>query len=129
MKKWTLGGGFIATPTLAAAPATSQIDLATTFGSLVFVIAFIVFLAWLLKRMRLPSMHGREGLQIIRQLPVGTKERLMIVEAGEEQFLVGVTSQNISMLAKLDKPLDTESSGQAPFANQLSQLLKKNENK
>ncbi len=109
--------------------SASQLDLAATFGSLVFVIVFILFLAWLLKRMRLPSMTGRDGLKIVRQLPVGTKERLMIVQAGEEQFLIGITAQSINMLSRLDKPIEDEESAPIPFASQLSQLLKKDETK
>ncbi|UUM29836.1 flagellar biosynthetic protein FliO [Vibrio japonicus] len=115
----------------AAAPG-SQLDWATTFGSLLFVVAFILFLAWLLKRMRFPSLVNQQGLSVVRQIPVGTKERIMIVQAGEEQFLVGVTSQSIQLISKLDKPLSQEelnksSLSQSPFANQLTQLLKKND--
>ncbi|WP_159653603.1 flagellar biosynthetic protein FliO [Vibrio atypicus] len=116
---------------LAATPGR-QLDLATTFGSLLFVIAFILFLAWLLKRMRIPSLGNQQGLSVVRQIAVGSRERIMIVQAGEEQFLVGVTAQSIQLISKLDKPLSQEELNKAglatsPFANQLSQLLKKND--
>ncbi|MDN3683659.1 flagellar biosynthetic protein FliO [Vibrio sinaloensis] len=116
--------------TLAATPG-GQLDWATTFGSLLFVIAFILFfLAWLLKRMRVPAMVNQQGLSVLRQIPVGTRERIMIVQAGEEQFLVGVTPQSIQLISKLDKPLSQEELNKpgfatSPFANQLSQLIKK----
>ncbi|MGY3570363.1 flagellar biosynthetic protein FliO [Vibrio sp. SCSIO 43135] len=110
---------------LAANPA-SQLDLATTLGSLLFVIAFILFLAWLLKRMRVPTLMNQKGLSVVRQLPVGTKERIMIVQAGEEQFLVGVTAQSIQLISKLDNPISQEDAETVPFSNQLAQLLKKN---
>ncbi|WP_438878575.1 flagellar biosynthetic protein FliO, partial [Bacillus cereus group sp. Bce005] len=83
-------------------------DIATTLGSLLFVLGFILFLAWLLKRMKVPVFGQQKGFQIIRQLPVGTKERIMIVQAGEEQFLIGVTSHSIQLIAKLDSPLTQE---------------------
>lgn len=111
---------------LAAEPG-SQLDLATTFGSLLFVIIFILFLAWVLKRMRVPSLVNQKGLSVVRQVAVGTKERMMIVQAGEEQFLVGVTAQSIQLISKLEKPLTQEELESRPFAGQLSQLLKKNE--
>ena len=114
-------------PTAVMAEPASQLDLATTLGSLLFVIAFILFLAWLLKRMRVPTMMNQKGLKVVRQIPVGTKERIMVVEAGEEQFLVGVTSQSIQLISKLEKPLTQEELQPAPFSNQLAQLLKKNE--
>ena len=115
------------TPTAMAATPGSQLDWATTFGSLLFVIAFILFLAWLLKRMRVPSLVNQKGLAVVRQIAVGNRERIMIVQAGEEQFLVGVTAQSIQLISKLDKPLSQEEMAASPFANQLTQLLKKND--
>lgn len=112
--------------TLAAAP---DLDLATTFGSLILVIGFILFLAWLLKRMQVPAMTNQQGLSIIRQIPVGTKERIAIVQAGEEQFLVGITSQSIQLISKLEEPLSKEMLEKSTFSNQLSQLMKKDANK
>ncbi|WP_282177751.1 flagellar biosynthetic protein FliO [Vibrio nereis] len=119
-------------PSVLAATPGSQLDLAATLGSLLFVIAFILFLAWLLKRMKFPALANQQGLSVIRQIPVGTKERIMIVQAGEEQFLVGVTAQSIQLISKLDKPLSQEELNKSslvssPFANQLTQLLKKND--
>lgn len=109
------------------AAGTSNIDLAATLGSLVFVIALILFFAWLLKRMRVPGVVGGSGsaMSIVKQLPVGTKERIAVVQVGEEQFLIGITSQNINMLSKLEKPLEISESKLAPFSAQLSQLMKK----
>ncbi|WP_394251815.1 flagellar biosynthetic protein FliO [Vibrio profundi] len=113
----------VLTPTAFAADAAT-LDLATTFGSLLLVIAFILFIAWLLKRMQVPSMVNQQGLSVVRQIPVGTKERIAIVQAGEEQFLVGITPQSIQLLSKLDKPLSQEALEKTSFSSQLTQLLK-----
>ncbi|EGR0772974.1 flagellar biosynthetic protein FliO [Vibrio cholerae] len=115
----------IPVPGLAA--TSSQLDLATTLGSLLFVIALILLLAWLLKRMRVPAFGQQKGLSIIKQLPVGTRERVMIIQVGEEQYLIGVTTQSIQLLAKLDNPLIQEELSATAFSNQLMQLLKKHE--
>ncbi|MDG2855508.1 flagellar biosynthetic protein FliO, partial [Vibrio parahaemolyticus] len=64
---------------------------------------------------------------IVSQLPVGTKERIAVVQVGEEQFLVGITSQSIQTLAKLDKPLKEEELATNAFATQFSQLIKKHD--
>ncbi|MCS0352386.1 flagellar biosynthetic protein FliO [Vibrio ordalii] len=121
--------GLLLCSSQAMAAPNDQLDLATTFGSLLFVIALILFLAWVLKRMRVPTFGNQKGLSIVRQLPVGTKERIVIVQAGEEQFLVGVTSQSVQLIAKLDAPLKQEEAEVSPFAGQLTQLLKKNDKK
>ncbi|PFG55653.1 flagellar protein FliO/FliZ [Vibrio sp. ES.051] len=111
----------------AFAAAPSNLDLATTLGSLVLVIGVILLLAWLLKRMQGPTMGQQRGLRIVSQLPVGTKERIAVVQVGEEQFLIGITSQSIQALAKLDKPLKEQELATNAFANQFSQLIKKHE--
>ncbi|MGF1739654.1 flagellar biosynthetic protein FliO [Vibrio profundum] len=115
-------------PTLAYAATDKQLDLATTFGSLLLVIALILFLAWLLKRMKVPTLTNQKGLCVVRQLQVGQKERIMIIQAGDEQLLVGVTSQSIQLISKLDKPLTQEELESRSFATQLSQLFNKNDN-
>lgn len=111
----------------AAAPA-AEIDIATTLAALMLVVMLILFLAWLLKRMKLPGLQGGDAsLRILRQLPVGQRERIVLLQVGEEQMLVGVTQHNISLLSKLEQPLpvdETQSGGE--FASHLSTLLKKN---
>ncbi len=111
----------------AFAAAPTSLDLATTLGSLVLVIGVILFLAWLLKRMQVPAMGQQKGLRSVSQLPVGTKERIAVVQVGEEQFLVGITSQSIQTLAKLEKPLKEEELATSAFASQFSQLIKKHD--
>ncbi|NAZ69543.1 flagellar biosynthetic protein FliO [Vibrio toranzoniae] len=124
-----IGVGLFSIPSIAFAAAPPSLDLATTFGSLIFVIAFILFIAWLLKRMQVPAMSNQQGLSIVRQIPVGTKERIAIVQAGDEQFLVGITTQSIQLISKLDKPLTQEMLEKSTFSSQLSQLIKKDANK
>ena len=44
---------------------------------------------------------GNRQLQVLDQLPVGKEQRLVVVRAGERYLLLGVTGQNISVLAEL----------------------------
>ncbi|WP_375750882.1 flagellar biosynthetic protein FliO [Vibrio sp. HN007] len=117
----------LSTPVLAA--GASSMDIATTLGSLLFVLALILVLAWVLKRMQHPAIGSQKDLKILRQIPVGTKERIAVVQAGEEQYLVGITPNSINLISRLDKTLDTEVPESTPFANQLSQILKKDAKK
>lgn len=119
--------GLFSSQVMAAPP--TQLDLATTFGSLLLVLAFIFFLAFVLKRMKVPSMINQKDLSIVRQIAVGTKERIAVVQVGEEQFLVGITSQSIQLISKLDTPIKQEELEKSQFASQLSQLLTKNDKK
>ncbi|MDC0611036.1 flagellar biosynthetic protein FliO [Vibrio sp.] len=120
-------------PVLAATESSSQFDLLATFGSLLFVIALILGLAWIMKRMRIPALGREKDFAVIRQIPLGARERLMVVKAGDEQFVIGSTPHSIQLISKLDTPLKDHSdnssttSVSASFAKQLNQLMKKNE--
>ena len=54
----------------------------------------------------------------------GTRERVLVVDVGGEQHLLGITSHNINHLAKLASPLPTEkSSGGENFKDKLALFM------
>jgi flagellar protein FliO/FliZ len=121
---------FVALASSEVGSSTTNLDLATTIGSLIFVLLLIFGLAWMMKKMRVPGMMGSSGpLKVVKQMPIGPKERIMIIQVGEEQLVVGVTAHNINLLTKLETPLENASVESASFANQISQLMSKNEKK
>ncbi|MEJ2764145.1 flagellar biosynthetic protein FliO [Photobacterium sp. MCCC 1A19761] len=129
--KWVLGAlGLVMSVPASAAPPTDM-NIATTLAALMLVVMVILFLAWLLKRMKLPGIQGGDGaLKILRQLPVGQRERIVLLQVGEEQMLVGITQQNISLISKVDQPLSTdEVTGGGEFASHLTNLLRKHDKK
>ena len=65
-------------------------------------------------------------MKVIATLPLGYKEKLMVVKVGGQQLLVGVTPQQVNFLYRLEEPLD-ESQPQA-FSEQLGKLMGKHEN-
>jgi flagellar protein FliO/FliZ len=120
-----VASGFATASTEISSKGSSPFDFAATLGSLLLVIAVILGLAWVLKRMKVPSLVNQKGLRMVRQIPVGTKERIAIVEAGEEQYLVGITSQSIQLISKLEEPLEENEVSPPAFASQLSNIMKK----
>ena len=46
-------------------------------------------------------------MRVVASLVAGTKEKVMVIEVGDEQHLLGVTANTINHLAKLEKPLNT----------------------
>lgn len=119
----------VSLPARAAPPA--EMNIATTLAALVLVVVVILGLAWLLKRMKLPGIQGGDStMKIIRQLPVGQRERIVLLQVGDEQMLVGITPQNISLISKLEHPLPAgEGAGGGEFASHLTNLLRKHEKK
>jgi flagellar protein FliO/FliZ len=80
-------------------------------------------LAFLMRRFNV-TPGGTGQLKVVASIMAGTKERVMVIQVGDEQHLLGVTPQNINHLAKLDKPLEgsSTSTGQN-FKDKLTQAL------
>ncbi len=75
--------------------------------SLLIVLAVIFVLALLLKRFNLVQNNHTE-LKVITSLMLGSKEKIVVVQVGEKQLLLGVTAQQISIISTLDKPICVE---------------------
>lgn len=77
--------------------------------SLVVVIGLILLAAWLLRRSPLGGATRKSGpLRIIATLPLGPKERLVLVEAVGRELLVGVSPAGI---VPLHRDADRASTG------------------
>lgn len=108
-----------------AAPATGGVDYFSGIGALLGIVLLIFLMAWLLKKTRLVSPVGGQ-IQLITSLPLGARERLTVVQVGDEQFLLGITASQITLLSKLDTPL-SRVTGASGFSQQLAQMMKKHE--
>ncbi len=101
-------------------------------GALTGVLLLIFAAAWLLRRLQQSQGGGRGHLRIVSVLPLSAKERVVLVQAGEEQVLMGVSGAGIQHLHTLTQPIDlgeapsTEPSGPPPanFAEQLKSIMR-----
>ncbi|MFK8029925.1 MAG: flagellar biosynthetic protein FliO [Gammaproteobacteria bacterium] len=89
----------------------SLIEVTLNLG---LVLAAIVLLAWIFKRVQGMDQPSAGQLRVTASLPLGPKERILVVQVGQQQILVGASSAGISTLHVLDTPiqeaeLDTES--------------------
>lgn len=105
-----------------ASGSAATVSLMQWLASCFLVIALILVLAWLLKKTRLVPSMVQSQLKVISMLPLGSREKLLVVKVGEQQLLLGMTPNQISLLCQLDKPL-LETAGQTAFANQLSRWM------
>ncbi|KZZ39758.1 hypothetical protein A3758_25410, partial [Oleiphilus sp. HI0118] len=66
--------------------------------TLLAMIICILLIAWIVKRFSgLTGLGGRD-LKIVSAIAVGSRERVAVVEVKGEQFLIGATPHNISLL-------------------------------
>lgn len=121
MKPWPWFMTLLASPAWAA-PGELTTGLGQWLVSCALVIGFILLLAWFMKKSRLVQPMAQGPLRVLSSLPLGTRERLLVVKVGEQQLLLGVTPGNIHLLCQLEQPLDEQQLPQ-PFAAQLGKLL------
>lgn len=99
-------------------------------GALTGVLLLIFAAAWLLKKLQQGQVGGRGHLRIVSVLPLSAKERVVLIQAGEEQVLMGVSSAGIQHLHTLNAPIDlaaTSAETDPPtgsFADQLKNIMK-----
>ncbi len=123
MKRYCLILFLFAMPLYAVENNATAGLLQWLFSSLL-VLGIIIALAWGLKKSRLVPQMGRPDFKGLFTLPVGYKEKLMIVQAGEQQLLLGVTAQQISFLTEINPPLAITASAPV-FAQHLSRWMNK----
>ncbi len=81
--------------------------------SLGVVVALIVVAAWLLRRSPLGAFARANGpLKIVATLPLGPKERLILVETGGSRLLLGVSPAGISTLTGPSTQSDARARGE-----------------
>lgn len=82
----------------------SWMMLLKTVGSLALVLATIFVFAWVFRRFlhQRPWAGSQEGIRITRSLDLGAKKKLMVVEFGGREILVGLTDMSFSRLAERD---------------------------
>lgn len=109
----------------AAEPAARSTDVLTAEAvlqmvlGLGLVVGVILLLAWGLRR--LSNLHPSGKMKVVATLPLGTRERAMLIEVGDRQVLLGVAPGRVSLLADYpDKVIETDSA----FARELKSANK-----
>lgn len=121
-----------ATPVLPAAtlktdaPAerpSAGLSLGKMALSLAIVVAIVLALGWAFKKLTL-RLPGSRHIKIISTMPLGPKERLLVIEMQGKQRVLGVTAHSINLLFELENPLPEEKLA-SDFHTQLQSFLKK----
>jgi flagellar protein FliO/FliZ len=93
---------------LPAAPAPSAPSatgsLLQTTLALLFVLALLVGLAWFLKRFGPKNFGGGSNtVRLVGALSVGARERILVVEVGEQWIVVGASPGRMNALATMPR--------------------------
>jgi flagellar protein FliO/FliZ len=94
--------------------------------SLAAIVALILAVSWVLKRLKLGTVHGRGEIAIIDQLALGPRDRIVLVRVGESQVLIGVGAGGVVGLTPLTTPIAIKSPPDLPaFADRLREFMKR----
>lgn len=86
----------------------SWTELLRVFGGLVAVIALFIAALWLLKRVQ-PSVRAASGpMRVLSTLHLAPRERLLLVQVGEQQLLLGSSAQGLRCLHVLAKSVEPQ---------------------
>jgi flagellar protein FliO/FliZ len=92
--------------------------------ALILVVSLILGLGWLARRMpgvgRASNTHA---LRIVGSLSLGPRDRVVVVEVGGTQLLVGVGQNGMTTLHTLAEPLPVAQPSQGTAASPFAQLL------
>lgn len=121
----------LALPAMAAEPAASMnssgmgTQMTKLLLGLLLVIGLIFLLAWLLRRMQQLSPRGNQAIKLISTHALGPRERLVLVQVGSEQVLLGLSAGRITPLHVLEEPVHLPDAEPAnpEFAQRLMELL------
>jgi flagellar protein FliO/FliZ len=96
------------------APAVSSGGILQIIVSLLLVLAAIVLVGWMLKRMNVAQQGAGKALKVLGGVAIGQRERLMLVEVDNTWLVIGVGPGQIRTLHTLDKPLNAADVEEAP---------------
>ena len=136
---WPLGvlaaepGATTAAPAATAPMVNSGVagQLTQLVFGLLLVLGLIFFLAWLLRRVQQAGPAGKgQVIELIGSRALGPRDRLMLVQVGNEQILLGLSPGTITALHVLKEPVEvpTASEKATPeFAQHLLKILGKDQ--
>lgn len=95
--------------------------------SLLFIIGLIIVLAWMLKKMNVIPQQGQGIIKIVSTVSVGSRDRISLIQVGEEQIVIALSPGRITKLHDMASPVAHVEPPQAaqPFAKTLNSMLQK----
>ncbi len=95
-------------------------------AGLALVVILIFGLAWAVRRFGNVNVNARGALRVVGALSMGARERVVLIQAGEKQILLGVAPGRVQTLHVLEEPIQPQTAPAAPmggFAERLRSAM------
>ena len=107
-------------------PATPGVSgLGQVTFALLIVLAAVFAVAWIVRRMRGFGNRVGDAIDVLADIPLGQKERAVLLKVGQTQILVGVAPGRSTRCTSSTEPIDLTKPPAAPgrLARQFQVLL------
>jgi flagellar protein FliO/FliZ len=93
--------------------------------ALMGIIGLIFAISWFVKRFSQGAFSANAHIKVLSAMPLGTRERIVLIEAGGQQLLLGITSTNINTLHVFETPIvvDGKTENPSDFSRKLMAIL------
>jgi len=122
----TAGRAAAAAGTAVSDPMSSGYLLKLILG-LLMVLALIFVFAWAARKMRLTPAGQQGVIRVLSAISVGQRDRIALIQVGNEQILVGLSPGRMQTLHRLEQPIDFTDQGDTEpepgFAERLHKLM------
>lgn len=82
--------------------------------ALLLVLVAVFAVAWVIKRMRGFGNRVGDAIDVIADIPLGQKERAVLLKVGQTQILIGVAPGQVNTLHVLTEPIELTKPGAGP---------------
>jgi len=101
-------------------------SIAQMVAGLLLVLVLVIAMAWILRRIGGVSFTGNSAMSVIGGMSMGARERVVLLQVGDEQLLIGVSPGRIQKLHVLSTPIETptKTDNDTNFAVRLAEALR-----
>lgn len=109
----------------------SELDIVSikTILSLIIILGLMVSFLLILKKYRPGSVYSNKGpvMRTIGTLNLAPKRAIALIEVCEQFFIIGIGSDNVSLISRLDIPPEKDffNSGHGPAEGKFQSFLEK----
>ncbi len=114
------------------APGVEGDAIVRVILALIVVLAAIVALAWVMRRFGGGGVTASGNMRVLGSIAVGQRERVVLVQVGDTQLLLGVAPGRVQTLHILETPVASTGGGPggaqgSPFAARLRRMMQQPE--
>jgi len=120
------GNTLVKTPSINEAEPFALSNILQMLAGLAFVVVLILLLGWFYRRFGTPQAGNSGDFRIVAGISMGQRERVVMLQVGDHQILLGVGPGHVEKIHVFDEPVIsvTKSSGADSFAERLASVIK-----